>query len=150
MNDHCFLQDNKLSFVLNRKEGTIRCQEVDERLKHLVRHIRQYTYTFHAKLDGRLCMIPAENIYYVDSVDRKTFLYSKEHVYNISYSLSQLENELGQTTFVRISKCCILNTAYLESIEPLWNHRFLAFLSNDEKLIVTRHYVERLKEKIKC
>jgi len=130
-------------------EITINCPIVDERLEQLIKHIKQYTYTFRAKIDGELYLVPAEKIYYIDSVDSKTFLYSLGNVYNSSESLSELENKLVDSTFIRISKNCILNISYLESVHPLWNHRLEALLLNGEKLIVTRHYVENLKEKIK-
>jgi DNA-binding LytR/AlgR family response regulator len=130
-------------------EITINYPETDERLEQLIKHIKQYTYTFHAKIDRDLFLIPAEKIYYIDSIDSKTFLYSVENVYISSESLFEIENKLSESTFVRISKNCIINISYLESVHPLWNHRLEALLSNGEKLIITRHYIESLKEKIK-
>lgn len=138
-------EDSKVS----ETEIKITCPEVDERLNQLIKHIKQYTYTFHAKIDSEMCLITAEKIYYIDSVDSKTFLYSAEDIYLSSESLSELENKLVDSTFVRISKNCILNISYLESVHPFWNHRLEAVLFNGEKLIVTRHYIKNLKEKIK-
>lgn len=130
-------------------EIAITCPKVDERLEQLIKYIKQYAYTFRAKIDGEMCLITAEKIYYIDSVDSKTFLYSAQNVYISSESLSELENKLVDSTFIRISKNCILNISYLESVHPLWNHRLEALLLSGEKLIVTRHYIENLKEKIK-
>ncbi|MBC3798133.1 LytTR family transcriptional regulator DNA-binding domain-containing protein [Acetobacterium tundrae] len=130
-------------------EIVINCQVVDERLEQLIKYITQYTYTLRAKKEGKFCFVPAEKIYYIDSVDSKTFLYSAETVYNSAESLIILENKLLDSTFVRISKNCILNIAYLESVHALWNHRLEASLFTGEKLIVTRHYIESLKAKIK-
>jgi len=134
---------------VSETEISIYCSEIDKRLEQLIKHIKQYTYTFHAKADGTLCLITSEKIYYIDSVDSKTFLYSEGNVYISSEHLSELENKLVDSTFIRISKNCILNITYLESVHPLWNHRLEALLLNGEKLIVTRHYIESLKEKIK-
>lgn len=130
-------------------EITINCRNVDERLQQLIRRIKQYTYIFQAKTKSGQCLIPAEEIYYIDSVDSKTFLYAEKDVYNSSETLSELENRLLDSTFIRISKNCILNTAFLESVQPLWNNRLEAHLTNGEKLIITRHYIKSLKEKIK-
>ena len=134
---------------ISETEIAITCSEVDERLAHLIKHIRQYAYTFNAKKNGETCLITAEKVYYIDSVDSKTFLYSAQNVYTISESLYELENKLADSTFIRISKNCILNISYLKSVHPLWNHRLEALLINGEKLVVTRHYIENLKEKIK-
>ena len=46
--------------------------------------------------------------------------------------LSALEEKLANTTFVRISKNCIVNTAWLKSVSPLWNHRLEALLKNGD------------------
>ncbi|MFA9466685.1 MAG: LytTR family DNA-binding domain-containing protein [Velocimicrobium sp.] len=112
-------------------EITITCPEVDERLDQLIKHIKQYAYTFRAKIDGKMCSITAENVYIS------------------SESLSEFENKLVDSTFVRISKNCILNISYLESVHSLCNHRLEALLLNGEKLIITQHYIQNLKEKIK-
>jgi DNA-binding LytR/AlgR family response regulator len=130
-------------------EITISCRSLDERLQQLIRQIRQYTYTFQAKGESGQCLVPAEEIYYIDSADSKTFLYAEKEVYNSPETLSELENKLFDSTFVRISKNCILNTAFLKSVRPLWNNRLEACLTNGEKLIITRHYIKNLKEKIK-
>lgn len=129
-------------------EIIINCSELDVRLGHLIKYIQQYTYIFQAKTETGVCLVPAEDIFYIDSVDGKTFFYLKDKVYGCKESLYEFENELKNSTFVRISKNCILNTAYLQSVNPLWNQRLEATLSNGEKLIITRHYIENLKEKI--
>nr|WP_319487749.1 LytTR family DNA-binding domain-containing protein [uncultured Caproiciproducens sp.] len=129
-------------------EITVNCSKIDVRLERLIRYIKQYTFIFQAKTETGLCFVPAEEIYFIDSVDGKTFLYSKEKVYGYSENLSELESKLIDSAFVRISKSCILNTVYLESVAPLWNHRLEAVLTNGEKLIVARHYIENLKEKM--
>lgn len=138
-------QDSKVS----ETEIIINCSEVDERLERLIKHIKQYTFIFLAKTEAGVCFVPAETVYYIDSVDSKTFLYSEDKVYDCSESLSEFENKLADSTFVRISKNCILNITYLESVCPLWNHRLEANLTNGEKLVVTRHYIESLKKKTK-
>ena len=48
-----------------------------------------------------------------------------------------------------ISKSCLVNTSFLQSVRPLYNHRLEATLQNGEKLVITRNYIEPLKEKLK-
>lgn len=129
-------------------EISVRCSEVDGRLERLIHYISQYTYTFQAKTETGVYFVPAEDVCYIDSVDGKTFLYLKEKVLGCAESLAELEEKLADTAFVRISKNCIVNVAYLQQVNPLWNHRLEAVLTSGEKLIVTRHYIESLKEKV--
>lgn len=129
-------------------EIIIKCSKIDAGLEQLINYIKQYTFIFQAKTEQGLCFVPAQDVYYIDSVDSKTFLYSKDKIYSCSETLYELENKLSDSSFIRISKNCIINTGYLESVSPLWNHRLEAVLVNGEKLVVTRHYIDALKEKI--
>lgn len=133
---------------MTETEVIINCPEIDAQLERLIEYIKQYSFVFQAKTETGLCFVPAEEIYYIDSADGKTFLYSKERVYGCSESLSELESKLEDSGFVRISKNCILNTTCMKSVNPLWNHRLEAVLSNGENLIVTRHYIENLRRKL--
>ena len=133
---------------IDEAEITIDYSGIDIRLEKLISYIKQYTFIFQAKIESDLCFVPAEEVYYIDSTDGKTFLYSKDKVYSCSENLTEFERKLIDSTFVRISKNCILNISFLESVAPLWNHRLEAILANGEKLTVTRHYIEILKEKI--
>lgn len=60
----------------------------------------------------------SEEIIYVDSADGRTFLYSGKNVYESRETLAALEEKLANTTFVRTSKNCIVNTAWLKSVSP--------------------------------
>ncbi|WP_085833595.1 LytTR family DNA-binding domain-containing protein [Clostridium merdae] len=133
---------------ITETEITIDCKEIDERLQKLVRQIKQYTYLFPVRTECGQSLLSAEDVYYIDSVDSNTFIYTEKEVYSSQETLSELENKLIDSTFVRISKSCILNTAFLKSVQPLWNSRLEAFLMNEEKLIISRHYVKNIREKI--
>lgn len=130
-------------------EITIRCTGVDARLQRLIDHIRQYGFSITGYQESKEYQLPLETIFYMDSADGRTFLYQKEGVYECRDTLAVLENKLKKTTFVRISKNCILNTTYLDHVEPLFNHRLKAVLSNGETLVVTRSYVELLRNSLK-
>lgn len=137
-------QDSSLS----EAEVIVRYPEMVPSLDRLIRYIQQYTYTFQVKLENSVCFISADDVFYIDSADGKSFLYTKDRVCGLGSSLTELEADLESAGFVRISKNCILNMSFLESVSPIWNHRLMAVLSNGEKLVVTRHYIEKLKEKI--
>lgn len=90
-------------------------------------------------------MIPATAVFYIESVDKKTFVYLEKDVLSIHRPLYQLLEELKFAGFVQISKSCLLNINYLEKIRPLLNSRMEACLSNNEKLLVTRKYLSNIK-----
>lgn len=86
-------------------------------------------------------LVSAPEIYYVESVEKKTFLYLKKEVLRTQRRLYQLKEDLSDAGFVQISKSCLLNLNFLESIRPLMNSRMEAHLSNGERVLVTRNYL---------
>jgi len=137
------------SLEFTENEIIINCSTMDDRLHHLFKIIKQYSFCLNGYKDGEIYQVPLESIFYVDAVDGKTFLYSKQSVLESKENLISLEEKLFNTPFVRIGKNCILNCSHLRSVKPIVNHRLQATLNNGEKLIISRNYIENLKEKLK-
>ena len=134
---------------LKEEEIVIHCIRMDKRLQKPCNYIRQFTFSVEGENEGKQYQLAPEEIYYIDSVDGKSFLYDAAQSYFCRQTLTALESQLKNTTFVRISKSCILNTAYLKCVEPYANHRMKAELKNGEYLLISRNYIEALKDKIR-
>lgn len=132
----------------NEIEITIKCGVMDDRLRKLIETIRQYSFSLQCKKDTEVYSIPLEEIYYIESIDKKTFVYCKSEVYETNSSLSDLEEKFITSNFIRVNKSCILNLSCLSKVNPLWNHRLEAILKNNEKIIITRHYIPDFKNKL--
>ena len=81
------------------------------------------------------------------SVDEKTFIYCENDVYESRMKLFEFEEALINSSFVRISKSCILNIDFIEKVKPMLNGKYEVLLINGEKLIINRHYVPDFKKK---
>ena len=125
----------------------IRCGLMDERLKHLIEQVRLFSFSVMAEKDGASMPVVLEDIYYFDSVDNKTFLYVEKDVYRCDKKLYELESLLTGTSFVRISKNCIVNTAVVTSVRAQLSGRLEATLKNNEKVRVSKHYIKDFREK---
>ena len=130
------------------EEVIINCMKKDSRIQKIEDYVNQITVEMNATINGEIFKVSAGNTLYIESVDRKTFLYTKENVYLSQDSLSLLEERLQRTGIVRISKNCLLNVDSLKSIRPFANHRFEATLKNGEKLLISRMYIRDLKKKL--
>lgn len=128
-------------------EIKITCGLIDDRLKRLIEQIRLYSFSVLAKKEDRIIPVPLEEIYYFEAVDNKVFLYKDREVYLCSKKLYELEELLSDTPFVRVSKNCILNTAFVESVKAQFSGRLEATLSNKEKLIISKHYLPEFRGK---
>lgn len=132
----------------NEIEITIKCGVMDDRLRKLIESIRQYSFSLQCKNDSEVYSIPLEEIYYIETIDKKTFVYCKSEVYETNSLLSDLEEKFSTSNFIRVNKSCVLNLNYLSKVNPLWNHRLEAILKNNEKIVITRHYIPDFKNKI--
>ncbi|TWH56697.1 ABC-type Fe3+-hydroxamate transport system substrate-binding protein [Desulfitobacterium sp. LBE] len=133
---------------IKETEVIINCCCLDKRLKYLVDYIRQFSFSIKGHIDDKQFYIPLDCVLYIDSVDKKTFFYDEHRVFLCKSSLLELEKMLDNTIFVRISKNCIINLAYLHCVRNADNHRMEAIMSNGERIMVGRAYVERLRSKL--
>ena len=90
--------------------------------------------------------ISISEIYYIENVERKLFLYTRDEVYRFDGTMSDIESSIFETGLVRISRTCIMNTDYLKEIRQIRNSHLEAIMDNGEKLIVSRKYLPDIKK----
>jgi len=127
-------------------EITITYAELDDRLKNIIRQIEQLMVSFTGRKDGTEYTLDAETVLYIEAVDNVVFLYTDTDVYESGRKLYDFEEQLSNTSFLRISKHLIVNTAKICSVRALMNGRFEAMLENGEKTIVNRHYAKMFRQ----
>lgn len=140
-----FIKENE---DIQETEVMIYCRSQDEQISRLKRHIEQFTMAIRVTKEQAQYNLPLKAIYYIEVVDGKTYVYTETEMYTSHQSLINLESKLKGSSFVRISKGMLLNVDYLQSVTPMENHRMMATLKNDEKVIVGRTYISKLKEKL--
>jgi DNA-binding LytR/AlgR family response regulator len=96
-------------------------------------------------LDSEALILPLTDVYYIESVDLKTFVYAQKIVYQSRMKLYEIEEQLKENDFLRISKQVIVNVKKIKSVTPAGNSRFQATLKNGEKVLISRQYVPALK-----
>lgn len=125
----------------------IKCGMIDAGLQHIIDEIQALMFSLPVSKDGAVSRLSPGEIFYFESVDERTFVYSQTEVYTCEYRLYELEEKIRKCGFARISKSVIVNIRKIQQIRPQLNGRFEAVLDNGEHLIVNRHYVSGLKEK---
>ena len=125
----------------------IKCPKIDEKILRLIEQLKQNEIILTGRKDERTYSLIAKDLYYIESVDNKLFLYDHKEIFESDLKLYEFEQLVEGTDFIRISKNLIVNTSYIVSVRALFNGRFEAILTNSEKVIVNRHYVKTFKEK---
>lgn len=127
----------------------IRCHAIKEEVREIEAFVKSRQGRLSGVRDDRQYEISLSELYYIESVDGKTFLYTKEQVYETPYRIYELEDLLKTKSFLRISKSMLLNLMKIHSIQPAFNGRFTAVLQSGEKVIISRSYVKNLKAALK-
>lgn len=126
----------------------VQCHKVTEEVKEIVHFVKSRQGQLTGNMDGRQYEIAVMDIYYIESIDNKSFIYCSKNVYETKEKLYVLERELEDKSFLRVSKSILLNLMKVTSIQPGFNSRFIAVLQNGEEVIISRKYVPALKEKL--
>lgn len=127
-------------------EIVIKCDKVTEEIEKLISMLRSSEEKITGLIEGETYLIDPSDIYYFESVDKKTFMYTETEVLETPLRLYELQEKLVNQDFFRASKSTIINTSKIQRLSPRLNGKLDVRLENAEKLVVSRQYVGRLKE----
>lgn len=127
-------------------EIIVKCDYLDESLTKLINQFKTGKGKMNFYKDSKIVFVDPRDILYFESVDDNVFAYTKNEVYETKSRLYQLENELPSDTFFRASKAVIVNIDKIDSLLPVFGGRFEAVLQNGYKVVISRNYLNTLKE----
>lgn len=130
------------------EEVVIRCHEVNDEVLSIVKKLKKNENIILGSNGNEVFRISVKDIFYIESVDNKTFIYCQNQVFDTKARLYELEEKLAGTKMFRCSKAMILNLAKVRSVAPTLNGRFEARLTNGENVIISRQYVPNLKKRL--
>lgn len=141
-----------MQIVTRQTEGkpltvTIEYPEYTESVRGLIKRIKSLDLSFSAFTDDRQVRIALSDVYYLENVERKVFLYTKDDVFRLDASMAEIDKITEDSDLVRISRTCVMNTAHLSGIRQLRNSHLEATLDNGERLIVSRKYLHDIKRR---
>ena len=107
-------------------------------------------------MDKKLTVLKEDETYFLDvtkviyleSVDRKTFVYTEDAVYESRLKLYELEQQLDEYGFFRANKSCLIQLKYVRSLKADINRKIKVTLEDGEQVMVSRQYAEGLKKKL--
>ncbi len=132
----------------DENELVLYCKELDDECLEIISLLKERTTKLVAFQGDETRMLNPGDVFYAEAVDGKTFLYTADMVLETGNSLAALQDKHQNTGFVRIGKSQIVNLYHVERLKSLPNSRIEITLKNSEKLIVSRHYILNLKEKL--
>lgn len=126
----------------------ITCGEITPELERLVEAFRLSDKKLSVKANGEVRLIDLKSILYVETVERCTFVYTEDGVFETPLRLYELESMLTEHNFLRVNKSTLLNLTKIESLKSDIDRRIRVKLKNGYQLIISRLYAEEFKAKL--
>lgn len=129
-------------------EVIIRAPHLNNDIERIVAMMRMIDMQIPVRKDGETYILETDKILYIEAVDRKTFVYTNGEVYESELKLYEMEQELTERDFLRISKQSIVNLRKIKSLKTDVNRKIRITLQNGEQIVVSRMYSDELRRKL--
>ena len=127
----------------------IHCYRISDEVREIIAFVKSRQGQLTGTADERQYEIAVSDVFYIESVDNRNFIYTKDKVYETRQKLYELEEMLKDKHFLRVSKSTLLNLMKVSAIKPALNSRFTAVLFSGEQIVISRKYVPALKQTLK-
>lgn len=142
----------KISIDVNENltdtEVIISCRKLTPDIEKLLATIRVLNQQMMAVKEGETYILDVAGIVYIESVDRKTFVYTEKDCYESKLKLYEMEERLCEGGFFRVSKSCLVNIHFIKSLRNDINRKIRLTLENGEQIMVSRQYADEIKARL--
>lgn len=137
-------------FTADSEEGKVNLVFDLNQLDLLHDWLERYKKTTGGILSGKTARgevrVRFDQVFTIESYGNDVFAYTDKAEISLSAKLYQLEEELLQAGFFRISKSVIVNVARVEAIASGFNGKLTLIMDNKKKIEVNRSYTKSFKE----
>lgn len=97
--------------------------------------------------EDELKVLIYDNIYYFEAMGNDVFCRTKDKRYKVKEKLYELEANLENKGFIRVSKCFIVSIVKVDRIISWFNSKLILKIADiDEEVYVTRKYLNDFKK----
>lgn len=133
---------------LTDTEIIINCGNLTAETENIIAALRMADNQMTVLKDGETHILDISKIAYIETVDRRTFVYTEKDCYESKLKLYEMDEKLCSGNFLRISKSCIVRLKYIRSLKAELDRRLRITLENGEQLIASRQYADELKKRL--
>lgn len=129
-------------------EITISCRQLTDEIENIMATLRIMNQQMLVYKADENHLLDVEKIIYVETVERKTFVYTAQEIYESKLRLYEMEERLCAGSFMRISKSCLVNLRQIKSLRNDVERKIRLTLKNDEQIVVSRQYADEMKKRL--
>lgn len=126
----------------------ITCRQLTPDIERMIATLRMMNHQLTAKKEGEIYLLDIAQILYIESVDRKCFIYTDHEVYESDFRLYELEQQLEEYGFFRVSKSFLISMQKIHSLRADINRKIRVTMLNGEQIMASRQYAEELKRRL--
>lgn len=132
--------------TLKDMEVIFRAPRIDADVLEAVSRLRLHDRKLTGQTDdGATHIVPAKDVLYFESVDKRTFFYTAKGVFETPMRLYEIEDRLAGCGFVRTGKSTVVNLKEVASLRSEVAGRIVATLSNGERTVISRAYAPEVR-----
>lgn len=129
-------------------EVVVTCNRLTPKVEKILTALRMMDCQMIGKKDNEIHILDIAQIIYIESVDRKCFIYTADDVYESDLPLYELERQLTEYGFFRVSKSFLIHLPGIHSLKADINRRIRITMVNGEQIIASRQYADGLKKRL--
>ncbi len=127
---------------------SITCRQLTPDIEKIIATLRMMSHQLTARKDNEVHLLDIAQVLYIESVDRKCFIYTDGEVYESDFRLYELEQQLAEYGFFRVSKSFLIHLQKIQSLKSDINRKIRITMSNGEQIMASRQYAEELKKRL--
>ena len=129
-------------------EILISCNRLTPEIENILATLRILNQQLMVTKAEETYILDISKIIYIEAVERKTFVYTKEEYYESKLKLYEMEERLVQYGFFRVSKSCLVQLRNIKSLKNDVNRKLRLTLESGEQIMVSRQYAEEMKKRL--
>ncbi|MBR4102275.1 MAG: LytTR family transcriptional regulator, partial [Oscillospiraceae bacterium] len=128
----------KISININENstdtEIVINSNSLTPEIERIIAALRMLDSQITVSKNDESYILDVAKIAYIESVDRKTFVYTQDDCFESKLKLYEVEEQLCQGEFLRISKSSLVQLKFIRSLKSELNRKIRLTLENGEQI----------------
>lgn len=134
--------------AVNDTEILISCKQLTPEIEKILATLRILNQQMMVLKDDETHIIDVAKIIYIEAMERRTFVYTKDDYYESKLKLYEMEERLVECGFFRVSKSCLVHLKYIKSLKNDIDRKLRLTLESGEQIMVSRQYADEIKRRL--
>lgn len=142
----------KISININDEakdtEIAISCNQLTPEVDKIIATLRILNQQLVVTKGAETFILDVFDIIFIESVDRRTFVYTHNDYFESKLKLYEMEERLCESGFFRASKSVLVQLRHIKSLKNDIDRKIRLTLENGEQIVVSRQYADELKKRL--